>query len=171
MTQTANSAEASRYQMLRRARIILKGLAEMAEHASMTGALRKGAPDAVSAFNRILALTGEQGVELHDLISPLPEDASMDRVGVACKLLQMVLEDELEGEEEHDVRVLVGRAKREEEMGRIQDIGAVLRDHLPDFLKTGEDMAVSEVRRREDEIRRREEERRREAAASRETGE
>ena len=129
---------------IRRARRMLRELYSLAEHASLSGAFRKdGAVEGVQAYNQILRFLGEQAIETNGMFLPLAEDASFDRLGVAARLLRGYLEEEEEGDtDKRGVKIVVGKHGEQgghiaiEELGRLKDIGAIIREHLPDFLRT-----------------------------------
>lgn len=128
---------------IRKARRMLRELYSLSEHASLTGAFKKdGAQDAVQAYNQILTYVSAQGIDLQGMFSPLPEDASFSRLGVASRLLRSLLEEEEEEADKKGVKIIVGKHGEAsghisiEELGKLKDIGTVIREHLPDFLKT-----------------------------------
>lgn len=129
---------------IRKVRRMLREIHSLAEHASLSGAFEKeGALEAVRAYNLLLTHLGEQEVDLGGMFQPLPEAASFDRIGVASRLLRGYLEDEEdEGSSGKSVKIVVGKHGEHaghinlEELGKLKDIGAVIREHLPDFLRT-----------------------------------
>lgn len=121
---------------LRRIRRMLKQLYSLAEHSSLTGALAAGAVDAVEQYNRILERLEALGVTSGGLFKPLPEDASFDRLGVASKLLEGYLAEETVQPERTNSgdsnNVFIGNIGNLDEL---KDLGRVIRENLPDFLK------------------------------------
>jgi hypothetical protein len=131
---------------LKKARKMLREISSLSEHVSLTrdpGRGSAGAEDAIRAYNDLLTYIQTQGVETMGMFSPLPNDASFDRVGVASRLLRALLDAELEEEEsiEKSVKVVVGRHGTHtshintEELGKLKDIGAVIREHLPEWMR------------------------------------
>ncbi len=123
---------------IRRMRRILKQMHRVAEHSSLTGALTEGATDAVTQYNLILTHLADRGVLSGIAVSlfpPLPPDASFDRLGVASRLLEGYLEEELTGSApvgngQGDI-IFSNHAGLQE----IQDLGRMVRENLPDFLR------------------------------------
>nr|WP_309688912.1 hypothetical protein [Armatimonas sp.] len=132
---------------IRRVRRMIGELYSLAEHASLSGAFRKdGAMEAVRIYNDTLTVLQTHGVELQGMFAPLPSDASFDRIGVASRLLRGYLEEEDEEAfpgkvKNKGVKIMVGRHGEHsghiamEELGKLKDIGSVIREHLPDWLR------------------------------------
>ena len=129
---------------LKKARKMLREISSLSEHISLTRDSERGkagAEDAIRAYNDLLMYIQAQGIETMGMFSPLPSDASFDRVGVASRLLRALLDAELEEEEsvEKSVKVVVGKHGGHnidiEGLGKIKDIGAVIREHLPEWLR------------------------------------
>jgi hypothetical protein len=76
------------------------------------------------------------------MFAPLPAEASFDSLGVSSRLLRGYIDGELEADEEceTDVHVLVG-----DRLNKVKDIGNLIREHLPDFIKTEEAPPVTVV--------------------------
>lgn len=128
---------------IRKARRMLRELSQLSEHASLTGAYKsEGAVDAIQAYNQILAFVEAQEISTHGMFSTLPSDASWSRLGVSSRLLRSFLEEEEEECAPKGVKIVVGKHGEHaghidlEELGKLKDIGAVIREHLPDFLRT-----------------------------------
>jgi hypothetical protein len=147
-TTTFDPAAEKREKDIRRVRRMVGELYSLAEHASLTGAFRKeGAVEAVRIYNDVLTVLQSQGVELHGMFSPLPADASFDRIGVASRLLRGYLEDESDESnsgknKSKGVKIVVGKHGEHtghinlEELGQLKDIGSVIREHLPEWLRS-----------------------------------
>ena len=90
MEDTQTKPDPERDQLVR----VLGTLYKTAEHASLTGAFRKGSTDAAGYYNRVLARFVERGDVSHALFPSLDEHASFDQVGVAAKLLAGYLFDD-----------------------------------------------------------------------------
>jgi hypothetical protein len=125
---------------------MLRQMYRMAEHASMTGALSAGAPDAVEKYNLLVAHLERLGLVSGPLFPPLPADASFDRVGVASKLLDGYLEGCLEQEDESNARargfsggpnIVIGNLPDLKELEKLKDLGKTIREHLPEWLRQG----------------------------------
>jgi hypothetical protein len=121
---------------------MLAGISKTAREASLTGQLSGGKAVAIRQYNAILTRIAELGVTSSDLFAPLSEEASFDEVGVAAsQLADFLREDE---EEEHRRRwrhgggvfeASPGHVKIVGFPGNISDLGDVLREYLPDFIK------------------------------------
>jgi hypothetical protein len=119
----------------------------MAEHASLTGSLSAGAPDAVEKYNLLIAHLERLSLVSGPLFPPLPADASFDRVGVASKLLDGYLEGVLEDEEENGKHrgfsggpnIVIGNLPDLKGLEKLKDLegylGKTIREHLPEWLR------------------------------------
>jgi hypothetical protein len=126
---------------LRRVRRLLGQIYRMAEHASMTGALANGAPDAVEKYNLVLRHLESKGYDVSILFPPLPDDASFDRVGVAARLLEGYLAEDAEEPSHrhgrhgvhgpHPPNVVIGNLHGLEEL---KDLGKTIRDNIAEAL-------------------------------------
>jgi molybdenum-dependent DNA-binding transcriptional regulator ModE len=128
---------------IRRIRRLLQKTAEMAEGASLTGSLKQGGRAAALQYNRALQHLEQLGEIPTELFAPLPEDASLDEVGVAANQLAGYLEDEEEGSspataggESHgshnNVFIGLGGLK---ELEQLKGLGQAIRDQMPDWIK------------------------------------
>ena len=122
---------------IRRLRRLLKRMYSLAEHSSLTGALSDGGVDAVAQYNLILTRLGELGILSQTLFPPLPPDASFDRLGVASKLLEGYLEEEVAdsapmGAGNH---IHIGNIGDIGAMEELKDLGRLVRENLPEFLR------------------------------------
>lgn len=66
---------------------LLRELAELAEHASLTGAMSGGEKSAVRRYNQALATLQDEGVVPRGLFAELPADTQYGELAVECKLL------------------------------------------------------------------------------------
>lgn len=129
-------------QEVRRLTRMLVGISRMAKDASLTGTLREGKGMAIRQYNAILARLKELDVLSGNLFEPVPESASFAEVGVAAaQLADFLREDD---EEEHRRRwrhgggvfeASPGHVKIVGFPGNISDLGDILREYLPDFIK------------------------------------
>jgi hypothetical protein len=150
-----NNAAKKSLKSLKKAKRMLKELYSVVEHASLTGAFRHGGAAAAQGYNQILTFvrSQEMDTELTGMFSPLPEDTSYDTVAVATRLLLGYVEGEIEDAKDNDeesdskVNILLGNAGSRihlskgnkhidlEDLGTIKDIGKIIRDNLPNFIK------------------------------------
>jgi hypothetical protein len=152
--------ETSKASELRPIRNMLRQMYRMAEHASMTGALSAGAPDAVEKYNLLIAHLERLGLVAGPLFPPLPEDASFDRVGVASKLLDGYLEGHLEEEENGRQRgfsggpnIVIGNLPDLKELEKLKDLGKTIREHLPEWLRQGAEEKKATAASEEDKVK------------------
>lgn len=124
---------------IRRTHKLLVQLHKLAEHGTMTGALGRSGPDAAVQFNLILQHLRTLDVEVGPLFPPLPEDASLDRVGVASRLLAAYIEDETREKERTPgpppppADLFARQFEGPEGLERLRQLGQALRDNLPEF--------------------------------------
>jgi hypothetical protein len=148
---------------LRKIRRLLRETTRLAERASMTGSLQGGGRIAIRQYNAIRNHLQDSGVIPEDLFQELDEDeATFDELGVVTGMLESFLEDEDEvsadsdgekGPEDGDSR----RGRRWKRHGPwgpeaarfwgdpqalrdLQELGEVMREHLPELLKMRETM-------------------------------
>jgi hypothetical protein len=102
---------------------MLGTLYKTAEHASLTGAFRKGGAEAVGYYNRVLARFTERGDVSPTLFPPLEPTASFDEVGIAAKLLAGYLYVE-QPEKKREVRLDF------EGLSHLGEVGKRIRDEF-----------------------------------------
>jgi hypothetical protein len=136
---------------VRRLRKMLGSMAELAQHASLTGSLEGGAAVAVRRYNGILQQLEQRGILKDSFFSPLPDKAGFDELGVDCTLLVSYLaeverEEEEEaaaeenngGDEEATLRQPLALTQQSEtitrELDELRRLGQVIREHLPEWL-------------------------------------
>src|SRR5580658_3160661 len=68
-------------------RSLLEEIADMSDHASLTGSLSKGAGRTVQRYNAVLDRLESLDVIPHGLCEPLPDDAGFDEIGVEARML------------------------------------------------------------------------------------
>ena len=128
---------------LRRIRRLLKQIGEIAKEASLTGALSEGAADGVERYNLIVRHLEDRGVLSGPFFPPLPTDASFDRVGVACKLLESYLSEETEDKDKSrggggGSVIHIGNLGNVADLDQLRDLGKIIRENLPEFLRDKE---------------------------------
>ncbi|MCS6859020.1 MAG: hypothetical protein NZT92_01720 [Abditibacteriales bacterium] len=119
---------------------MLVSISKMAKDASLTGTLREGKSMAIRQYNAVLARLKELGVISGDLFAPVAESASFDEVGVAAaQLADFLREDDEEYRRAwRHGGVLEASPKHIKIVGfpgNISDLGDILREYLPDFIK------------------------------------
>lgn len=129
-------------QEVRRLGRMLVSISKMAREASLTGQLKNGKGVAIRQYNAVLERLKELELISGDLFPPVSEDAPFDEVGVAAwQLAEFLREDD---EEEHRRRwrhgggvfeASPGHVKIVGFPGNISDLGDILREYLPDFIK------------------------------------
>ncbi len=87
MTDIENRSE------IRRMRRLLREIAELAQHSSMTGSLSGGGPSAIRRYNAIVAHLEQKGITPPGFFQPVPEGASFDELGVESSLLAGYLKE------------------------------------------------------------------------------
>ena len=124
---------------IRRLQRLLQQISEIAQESSLTGGLTGGAPSAAKRYNSALGRLEELSVVSEGLFLPLPEGVSFDEIGVESKLLAGYLSTDVEPERREERQaphfhgpVVIGGLEGLEEL---KEIGQMIRDHLPDFLK------------------------------------
>lgn len=117
---------------------MLESTAKMAEHASITGTLKQGQKVSVRQYNAVLDRLRETE-EIPDALFPLlEEDTSFDEVGVACKQLAAYLKEEEEQAKARSWEQLrVGDTPIINIGGDLKDLGKLIRDALPEWMKKG----------------------------------
>ncbi len=130
---------------VRRLAKLLKGIAEMAEGASISGSLSGGATGAVRKYNAVVQRLVSLEVITSGLFQPLAEGASFDEVGVESGLLARYLKDFDQDEErwgwksscgpDNNVVVSLGGLKDLKDLNDLRDLGRVIREQLPGWMR------------------------------------
>lgn len=122
---------------------VLSGIEKTAREASLTGQLSGGQAVAIRQYNAIVERLERTGTLPEGVFVPLPEGAEFDEVGVAASGLAQYLRDNDE-EEEGRRRGRTGGGVFEAGPGHVKivgfpgdisDLGVMLREYLPDFLR------------------------------------
>lgn len=129
-------------QEVRRLARMLVSISKMAREASLTGQLKNGKGMAIRQYNAIWERLNELGVISGRLFEPVSEAASFDEVGVAAAQLADFLREDDEEEQRRRWRhgggvfeASPGHVKIVGFPGNISDLGDILREYLPDFIK------------------------------------
>lgn len=130
--------ESKRRDEIRRLRRLLRGVGELSEHASLSGALSTGAPEAVRHFNRALSRLHDLGVDTGGLFDALPEDAGFDRLGVCARLLSDYLRDDERERAGAAPSVVIGNLAGLEELEQLGEIGKEVRVRIADAFRAGQ---------------------------------
>jgi hypothetical protein len=132
---------------------VLAGIEKTAREASLTGQLAGGQAIAIRQYNAILERLERADAVPAGIFAPLPETAAFDEVGVAASSLAQYLRgDDEEGESRRRWREGGGvfeatphHVKIVGFPGNISDLGGMLREYLPDFLRQRVDEAITGV--------------------------
>jgi hypothetical protein len=123
---------------IRRIRRLLRETVRLAEHASLTGSLDKGGKIAIRQYNHIREHLQDIGAIPESLFQELDEDeATFDELGIVCGMLEGYLEEDEEAPEtggKNGGKVQVGMVGLKE-LEDLKEIGKVIRESLPDFLR------------------------------------
>lgn len=122
---------------IRRIRRLLRETVRLAEHASLTGSLDKGSRIAIRQYNHIREHLQEIGAVPVDLFQDLDEDeATFDELGIVCGMLEgyLVEDEEILNEGKGPTKVQVGMVGLKE-LEDLKEIGKVIRESLPEFLR------------------------------------
>lgn len=126
-----NNAPGAQTDEMWRLHRLLREIAQLAQHASLTGSLEKGAPSAIRRYNFILQRLEQTGSMAGHLFEPLPESASFDELGVDATLLAgYIAEDSGESN---------GRDRKDKRRDRggddLRDLAQMVRENLPQWLR------------------------------------
>lgn len=77
--------------------VLLEAMRGICTHASLTGCLRDGRGYLVTLFNKLLQdiKTGNMVPSDSGLLTPLPDDASLDELGCAVSLILALMKHEM----------------------------------------------------------------------------
>jgi hypothetical protein len=129
---------------VRRLRRLLRETARIAEHASLTGTLEKGSRLAIRQYNAIRDHLENIEEVPADLFPSLDEDEDgFDELGVAARLLDNYLDDEVDaegpppkGKTKHlEFRFGTGGFTDGGDLSNLRNIGEIIRSHLPEVLR------------------------------------
>jgi hypothetical protein len=130
---------------VRRLRRLLKDIAELAQHASLTGSLQGGARTAARRYNQVVLRLEQLGLASPGLFSTLPGDeVSFDEIGVEATLLAGYLkEDEAPASGPGHTAPIInisgdlhGPLGGIEGLNDLKDLGRVIRESLPEWLRS-----------------------------------
>jgi hypothetical protein len=134
---------------VRRVIRVLEKTVSMAEHASLTGSMAGGSEFAVRSYNSMVQHLSEIGEIPPALFPPLAEGASMDEVGIASAQLAEYLRGDAPKPEQgegqpaglHDIVFF--------NIGGLGEIGELIRENLPHWLRGKRGAPESETGRTE----------------------
>src|SRR5579871_2218051 len=108
-------------------------LAEMAEHASITGFLKQGKPSAIQRYNSILAHLERIEKVPPGLFHPLSEEASFDELNIEGKLLASYIKDEAkQARKEDNARDIEDLMNEVRQLSRLKE---TIADAMPELLQ------------------------------------
>jgi hypothetical protein len=137
----AQDAQNEKAAEVRRLRRLIKDIAELAQHASLTGALQGGASTAARRYNRVVARLEEIGVASPGMFDPLPENTSFDEIGVEATLLAGYLKDDEGparaggGNGPASINIIGGTLGDLEGLEELKSLGRMIRENLPDWMR------------------------------------
>jgi hypothetical protein len=117
---------------LRRIARMLEKTAKMVEHATLTGAMGGGREFAVRSYNSVRGHLEGIGEIPARLFPSLPDDASLDDVGIASAQLAEYLRAGLTEPRER----VVGDGNIMINLGHLGDIAEMVRENLPEWLRS-----------------------------------
>lgn len=98
------NSETNEIQSIRR---VLREIADLAEHATLTGSLSGGAPRVAERYNSMLEYLGREGAVPPGLFKPLPANATYADIGVDARLLSAHLDGDSKSKRKGDASVLL----------------------------------------------------------------
>lgn len=123
---------------------MLREIAELAHHASITGFLKQGKHSAMQRYNAILQHFEQRGLVPPGLFRPLPNDASFDELNVEATLLASYIEDDVKQAKKgrgssQNVGVSLEHeeiAEVLEEVQHLREMKEAVQEHMPELLET-----------------------------------
>ena len=129
----------SQNQQLKTFRRVLTELADMAEHASLTGSLRGGEKQAAQAFNRALEALSSQGLVPTGMFEPInTTQPDFGELGVQCRLLLAAISDEPEERSEAGFGEVIALAP----FLKSEDLTKLVRDRMSESTKIPKGLLV-----------------------------
>jgi len=124
-------------------------MAETANQAALTGAFSAGGPTFVRQYNALLEHLRDLGVLTEKLFPPLEAEVHSGEAGLLCAQLAAYLEGELPQKEEERRRErevpsvgdaspvinITGNTLSDLSLGNLRELGELIRQHLPAWLK------------------------------------
>jgi len=139
------SAERERATEVRRLRRLLKDIADLAQHASLTGSLQGGVRTATRRYNTVITRLESLNVTSPGLFSALGDDTTFDELGVEASLLAGYLkEDEQPADERGGNKSgnnsapfinIVGDLGSLHGLEELKDLGKQIRESLPEWMR------------------------------------
>jgi hypothetical protein len=124
---------------LRRLVALLDKTAKVAEHGSLTGSLSGGKAYAIRSYNSILEHVSSTGQAPKTLFPPLPENASLADVGIACAQLAEYLRAGMPEPPRRGKGAFMKAGGQDGEvvisLGELGDLGDLVRERLPEWLR------------------------------------
>ncbi len=124
---------------LQRMHHMLRGLAELAHHASITGFLKQGKRSAMQRYNAILASLEQNSYVPPGLFQTLSEEASFDELNIESTLLARYIEEDVKQvRKEQTMPGPAAHADLEsviEEVRELKELKEAVREHMPELLE------------------------------------
>lgn len=135
---------------------MLRTMAETANHAALTGTFSAGGPTFLRQYNAVLEHLRDLGVLAEKLFPPLEAEVNSGEAGLLCAQLAAYLEGELPAKEEarreaptvgdaSPVINITGNTLSDLSLGNLRELGELIRQHLPAWLKGPAEQSKEEV--------------------------
>lgn len=119
---------------MRRILNLLDEIARFAEHSSLTGAMKGGGRQAVRQYNALVGHLQQNTTFPPYLLVTVEEDAPIDEVGVAARMLHSYLKPD-EREQAVDMFGRLSGIGDLKEVKELKEIGKRIREQVPDWMK------------------------------------
>lgn len=136
---------------------MLRTMAETANHAALTGTFSAGGPTFLRQYNTVLEHLRDLGMLAEKLFPPLEAEVNSGEAALLCAQLAAYLEGELPTREEEGRREaptvgdaspvinITGNTLGDLSLGNLRELGELIRQHLPAWLKGPAEQPKEEV--------------------------
>lgn len=132
---------------------MLREIAELAQEATMTGALQEGSRAGVRRYNSVVRQLESSGVTPAGMFEPLPENTEFAELGVESRLLAGYIKERQQepappqpSNHGPSGNIIVGLGGLKE-LVELKDLGRLVRQHLPEWMQGREDDAKPDERK------------------------
>ena len=136
------AAELEKATEVRRLRRLLKDIADLANHASLTGSLQGGVRTATRRYNTVIARLETLNVTSPGLFTALGDDTTFDELGVEASLLAGYLKEDEQPPAERGGNNssapfinIVGDLGSLHGLEELKDLGKQIRESLPEWMR------------------------------------
>jgi hypothetical protein len=139
------SAELEKATEVRRLRRLLKDIADLAQHASLTGSLQGGVRTATRRYNTVIARLETLNITSPGLFTALGDDTTFDELGVEASLLAGYLKEDEQAADERSGNKsgnnsapfinIVGDLGSLHGLEELKDLGKQIRESLPEWMR------------------------------------